>query len=260
MYTIATIESGPLIRRIRYPSTRSSGPGARISEQTHPTSDWMQRINDRHCWESLSLWLHAYHSLDDLFVTLSYSDAWLPPTYLDAKKRLTAFLRKYREECRRLRIPHSYIYVLEGEHGDHRIHHHLIVYAGKQREVLRRLWIYGGVHIETIREFGSSRQDRSLPALQLSEYIMRDGSELGAARYAHDCYQKIAKYMTKEPRKTGRVRPGGRAYTPSRDRYRPQVRKEQTEIGGQLPIPPGYVELTYEQKHDGILCFDRQTL
>lgn len=238
---ISTIEAGPFLRIVRYPAASGRRRAGRTQGVCDETTDWRQNLNDRHSWEALSTWLHAYYHLDSQFVTLTYNDDHLPPNYEAAKRLLTAVLRRFRGRCREAGCPHSYIYVLEGMHGDRRMHHHVVLPRGPQAAMLMQLWTYGTSQAESIRDFASHSAPGE-PALSLSEYIRSDGPLVGPAKYEHACFCKLAKYMTKEPRKTGRVRPGGRAYTPSRDHLRP--RKVVVEAEGSLVVPPGYVVIS----------------
>lgn len=253
---ISTIEAGPLLRIVRFTTTGRRQAG-RTQGVCDPTALWRQMLNDKRSWERLSEWIHAYYHLDSRFVTLTYDDGHLPPNYEAAKRLLTAVLRRYRGKCREAGCPHSYIYVLEGEHGDHRMHHHVVVPRGPQAGILQNLWTYGASQSETIREFASGSQPGE-PSLSLSESVRMFGPETGPAIYEHECFCKLARYMTKEPRKTGRIRPGGRAYTPSRDHVRPRITTVETSAG--IRIPPGYVVLDADKPESPFLSCERITL
>lgn len=257
---MTTIEAGKMVKRYVYPPARGRGAGRPPGELYDPTSAVRQMLNDKRCWKSLSLWLHAYYSMQSYFLTLSYDSAHLPMNYNDAKKKVVAFLRKFREECNRQKIPYSYVYVLEGAHGDKRIHHHVVVLGEAQARIVQDLWKNGSVHPETIREFGYSSGGRGTSRIYLPAYIAAYGKKKGTALYEHECFVKLAKYMTKEPRKTGRIRPGGRAYTPSRDHPRPLARVDEVEISGPLDIPPGYVELEHSRPPNDYIQCEEQIL
>ena len=81
-----------------------------------------------------------------LHVTLTYSEANLPPTVEAAEKEITNFLRRvrYRREEEKL-PPLKYILVTSystGEGGEKptRIHHHVLMNGGLDRNVIEDLW------------------------------------------------------------------------------------------------------------------------
>ena len=159
-----------------------------------------ETINIKTACMRLEFLLYANFSPKDWFVTLTYDDAHLPPNYEAARKNAPAYLRKVREARRIRGLPVGYVYVMEGMHGDRRIHHHLVIQRADGDEMLvRYFWGKGTVDIRTIEDFGG--------------------------------YRKLAKYLTKEPRKTGKLRVGQRMWTPSRGLIKPE--RFDTEL------PPG---------------------
>lgn len=243
---VKEIYAGPCYRAVDSCGIRpkASGRAAR-SEQTR---DFQQYLNDKLACETLEHLLEANFTLDDLFVTTTYADEFLPPNYDAAYKRLRAFFAKYRPARKALGLLPHYIYVIEGEHGDKRMHHHMVVPAdGDNANLIARLWTYGSLHTETIREFGL-RPLRGSPPLVLSEYIRQYGEEKGAGLYEIDCFRKVALYMTKEPRKTGRVRWQARMYTPSKGLDKPIVIERELTDGERYTLPDNVVQLSAERK------------
>lgn len=165
-----------------------------------------EAVNIKTACMRLEFLLYANFSLDDWFITLTYDNAHLPLNYEAARKNAPAFFRRVRELRRARGEPFGYIYVMEGMHGDHRVHHHLVLQRGDgDLEAIRALWPRGGVDAETIRDFGG--------------------------------YRKLAQYLSKEPRKTGKLRVGQRMWTPSKGLIKPE-RNDIELTAGQHYIPP----------------------
>lgn len=229
---------------------RRGGPGV-------PVLPWQQYMNDRTSRDKLASLLEENFSLSDLFVTLSYDEAHLPPNYDAAAKLLKSFIRCFREMRKANGNPYDYIYVIEGEHGDHRIHHHIIVPAeAGTRELLQALWKFGGIDVETIREFAEKPSARG-PALSLQDCVAKYGGDpvRGWGEFEIQAFHKLANYITKEPRKTGRFRVGARMYTPSQSLRKPIIRRSCVGSLREIPLPPGIVELDAERRDNAMGAF-----
>lgn len=243
---VKEIYAGPCYRAVYSSMIRPKSSGR--ADRSDQTPDFQQYLNDKLACEKLEHLLEANFTLNDLFVTTTYADEFLPPNYDAAAKRLRYFFSKYRQARKARGLPHDYVYVIEGEHGDKRMHHHMVVPAdGDNASLLKSLWKYGSLHIETIREFGL-RPLRGSPPLVLSEYIRQYGEEKGAGMYEIDCFRKVALYMTKEPRKTGRVRWQARMYTPSKGLEKPIVIERELTDSERYKLPDNVVQLSAERK------------
>lgn len=146
--------------------------------------------NDRTSFFKLELLLYANFSPCDLFVTLTYDEAHLPPGWRESKRNAPAALRRLRESRAARGQPLRYVYVHESLHGDGRPHHHLICNAADGKDAWDAIWPGGYTDVETIAAAG------------------------GIAF--------VAQYVTKEPRDKGKPRPGERMWTPSRGLRRPE--------------------------------------
>lgn len=146
--------------------------------------------NCKTSWFKLELLLYENFSLDDWFVTLTYKPECLPPTWRAAKKNPPRFLSSIRVNRKKLQLPYGYVYVNECLHGDGRPNHHCVIASGPEtNEEIKALWAKGFVDVQTIREFGG--------------------------------FQKLAKYITKEPREKGKQKLGERMWIPSKGLSKP---------------------------------------
>lgn len=165
-----------------------------------------EQINVKTAAQKLELLLYANFSPRDWFVTLTYDDAHLPPNGDRAQKRVQQFNRRVRERRRGLGQDYKYVYVTEGLHGEARLHHHMIVNATDDgRQLLRDLWRDGMVEITSIQ--------------------------------SRDSLHNLAKYMSKEPRKTGKIDNGKRMYTPSKGLLK-EARRDYDLLPGETYEPP----------------------
>ena len=179
-------------------------------------SEARQKINDKRAAVQFEQLMATNFTPSDLVVTLTYRDDALPHT-LDAAKKITKkFLSMLRQSYRLAGQELKYLLVHEGSHGDHRMHHHIVVNAIPDvQEIIRGHWA-------------------------------KWGDNLDFSRIDLKGYTAWAKYLCKELLHTGRLRPGQHAWSPSRNLTRPVV--EQGECSDIMDIspPPGSVILENE--------------
>jgi len=155
------------------------GPRAR-AQKSRATTEAQQLANDKTARAKLELLFYSNFTDRDLFVTLTYRDKDLPHKWKAAQECIRKFLRRLREHRKKRGQPLKYIYVTEGRHGDHRLHHHLIINAtGQDMEAIRSLWAYGDiVDVELIRDRGME----TLAAYMTKESM--EGRPVGARMWA----------------------------------------------------------------------------
>jgi hypothetical protein len=119
--------------------TKAKGRGKRKK----PTSEIQQRLNQRHAEAKLRRLLHTNFTEADLFVTLTFDDAHLPPSVEDAQKLLQNFIRKLKRRYAKLERPLKYVYILEKGQENSRLHVHMVISGGMNEEDLEALWAMG---------------------------------------------------------------------------------------------------------------------
>lgn len=186
--------AGPYVDVIVYPISKGRENPAERKRAGRCSSELRQKANDRTSIAKFRRLMAQNFSPRDLVVTLTYSDAALPATPERARdKHLKPFIKKLRDVFREADRELKYMYVTEGLHGDHRLHHHIIVPdLPDLRPIVRNLWAANGTNVDF-------------------EPIWSRGYDIWAG------------YLTKEPRKTGRHRAGARMWTPSRNLLKPEV-------------------------------------
>lgn len=109
------------------------------SKRKKPTSEIQQRLNRRHSEGKLRRLLHTNFSYMDTFATLTFDDAHLPASVEDAQRLLQNFLRRVKRRYGKLGIDPKYIYVLEYGTKHNRLHIHLVISGGLNKDELTKL-------------------------------------------------------------------------------------------------------------------------
>lgn len=171
-----------------------------------------EAVNLRYAYQKFELALYANFTERDWLVELTYDEAHLPGQYEEAARRLRYFIKKLRTRRAARGEPIRYLYVTEGLHGDGRMHHHMVLSAGPEtRAELEALWKRGFVWVQRLGEFRGKGNTEGMHA--------------------------VAMYLTKEPRKTGRLRLGQHMWTPSRGLQKPVRREWELMPGEHYEMP-----------------------
>lgn len=207
------IRAGRLVKVSLYSCPFPSDGDAARAAKSKCSSRAQQEMNLRHAWQKLEMQLAANFSFGDLHVTLTYDDDHLPDCRDDAIARIKKFVIQLRKARRRKGDELLYVYVTEGQHGDKRLHHHIVINAtSDDLAMVKAWWPYGDVQIEYINDRG---------------------------------YEGLAKYLTKEPREHGGT--GGlRSWTPSRGLKKPEVKSGWVPDDVTVSAPPGAIILEAE--------------
>lgn len=214
------LQAGRLWYAKQYLPLRGAAPVSQRQERLNYSTRIREAINFRTSKDKLWLLLECNFKPGDLYVTVSYRDDNLPKTKDRAERNLTWFIRALRAERIAKGQDLVYVRVTEGLHGDHRMHHHLIINAtGDDYETIRRLWA----------KFGDS-----------------------VKIYPYQCKPpyKHAEYLTKEPKEKGRRKVGERMWRISRNAKRPITTIEEVPQGEELIIPSGSDKVDEYEKNN----------
>lgn len=204
-------KAGPFVDVVVYPMSKGVRDRQARKTARRCASELRQKANDRTAAARLKRLIACNFSPHDLVATLTYDDRWLPKTPEQARdqylKPCIKHLRQILRKTQQAEI--TYIYVIEGLHGDKRLHHHMIIPDLPDiRQVVREQWSYGYVDFERIAARG---------------------------------YEEWARYLTKEPRKTGRRYVGDRMWTPSIGLKQPEVTTYEVPDQYRYEPPPGAI-------------------
>lgn len=202
-----TIRAGRLVWDITYTVPRPNASKQERKRIREVTEEQVARTNANTAQRKLEMLMATNFDDTDLVLTVTYRDADLPESADVTRKHLGKVFAQMRAYRKARGLPDlKYIYVLEGRHGDHRPHAHLIVNAaGGDLELMRSLWIWGDdIQLNYIRERG---------------------------------YDGWAGYLTKERREASLN--GKKQFVGSRNLARPVTTYEWVDDGTTVDAPPG---------------------
>jgi hypothetical protein len=195
-YMVKTIQSGDMLESEIYPlyEKRKEIPRRDRERQSKPSQD---NLNDKNARKIFIRKVNANFGKDDLLITLTYEDRYLP-TLKQAKKDVQNYLRRIKTYRKNHGLPElKYIYVLEyvDEEEQHkskkiRVHHHILINK-MDRDAAEDLWKRGRVEARRLQpdDFG---------------------------------LEGIARYLLKDPR--------GKRWYGSRNLKEPKVNKSATKL------------------------------
>lgn len=202
-----TIRAGRLVWDIAYTVPRPNSNTAQRKRIREVTEEQIQRTNANTAQRKLEMLMATNFDDTDLVLTVTYRDADLPDSADVTRKHLGKVFSQMRAYRKARDLPElKYIYILEGRHGDHRPHAHIIINAaGGDLELMRSLWIWGDdIQLNYIRERG---------------------------------YDGWAGYLTKERREASLN--GKKQFVGSRNLARPVTTYEWVDDGTTVDAPPG---------------------
>lgn len=202
-----TIRAGRLVWDITYTVPRPNASKQERKRIREVTEEQVARTNANTAQRKLEMLMATNFDEGDLVLTVTYRDADLPDSADVTRKHLGKVFSQMRAYRKARGLPNlKYIYVLEGRHGDHRPHAHIIINAaGGDLELMRSLWIWGDdIQLNYIRERG---------------------------------YDGWAGYLTKERREASLN--GKKQFVGSRNLARPITTYEWVDDGTSVDAPPG---------------------
>ncbi len=202
-----TVRAGRLVWDVTYTVPRPNASKQERKRIREVTEEQVARTNANTAQRKLEQLLACNFDDTDLVMTVTYRDADLPASADVTRRHLGKVFAQMRvfRKARGL-SDLKYIYVLEGRHGDHRPHAHIIINAvGDDLELLKSLWVWGDdIQINYVRERG---------------------------------YDGWAGYLTKERREASLN--GKKQFVGSRNLERPVTHYEWVDDGTTVDAPPG---------------------
>lgn len=152
-----TIRAGRLVWDITYTVPRPNASKQERKRIREVTEEQVARTNANTAQRKLEMLMATNFDEGDLVLTVTYRDADLPDSADVTRKHLGKVFSQMRAYRKARDLPElKYIYILEGRHGDHRPHAHIIINAaGGDLELMRSLWVWGDdIQLNYIRERG----------------------------------------------------------------------------------------------------------
>lgn len=211
--------AGRLVRCMIYRAALPSDAEGVRKEKVKCSSAARRAMNLRLSWQKLEVLLAENFEPTDLVVSLTYRDSCLPFTKAQAETKLKRFIRQLRASRRLRNDPTLYVYCTEGRHGDHRLHHHIVLNeTGVDYDEICALWAENGDNIDF-------------------------------ATIADKGYDGWAQYLTKEPRRAG-CKVGERTWVPCMGLRRPVAVSENCSDDEELTVPKGATVLEKSSKQN----------
>ena len=140
-YRTRTIKAGPRLEVEIYPMFGRETTGRLRAEKKNLTPADVRRNNEERSRRRLIRLLDANFDERDLHMTLTYNGT--PPTYQRAQADVKNFLRAVKRRREKAGLDElKYVYTIEGnEDGNkERIHVHMVINGGIDREELEKIW------------------------------------------------------------------------------------------------------------------------
>jgi hypothetical protein len=180
---------------------RGAGRGHRAKKQKE-SAPKQRNLNDKNAKRYLLQLANGNFGANDLHVSCTYQNEFLPKTPQEAEKEVRNYLRRidYRRKKKGL-DPVKYILVTEfklDENGEYlkRLHHHIIMNGGLSRDEIESIWS------KRVKGHG----------VQSMGWVNADRLQLG-----HNGIEALTRYITKDPQ-------GRKRWSSSRNLKRPVSR------------------------------------
>lgn len=177
MQSVRMIESGEMLRICIYTrGKRGDSPKARRIKSKWKKEAW-KKLNYQRCVDKLLDRVRCNFRRGDWHMVLTLSPEHETTNY----ERLRYYWRHFVQRLRRLRKKQGhkapvYIYVLEGLHGDKRLHIHALFQAEEgMREAVAQCWSFG--HTQAIAIETLEHRD------EIAKYIAKEPVKLGKHQY-----------------------------------------------------------------------------
>jgi len=173
-YRTKTIKSGPVLECEIYPIWNTRAEARKAKEAV--TREAQKAVNDRNAKKQLNRLVNTNFDENDVCITLTYAPdckTGSVPDARQAQKDIRNYIRRIRDYRKKHDLPEmKYVYVMEYDDGENgkgkkRVHHHLIVSGGMDRDALEKLWGKGWANSKRLQP-----DDYGLEAL--SRYIIKD--------------------------------------------------------------------------------------
>ena len=116
----------------------------RRKKRYKPTSDMQAKLNQRNAERALTRLLNANFTENDISLTLTYMNQYLPKTYEEAERDVKNFIRRVKRLRGKMKLDEiKYILIP----GAGRFHFHIPMSGGIDDKTLQELWPYGYCNI-----------------------------------------------------------------------------------------------------------------
>lgn len=150
-YRTRTIKAGPRLEVEIFPIFGREDTGRARAARQNVTPEKVQRLNEERSKRRLVRLADANFTEQDIHLTLTYRQA---PKYEQAQKDVKNFLRTVKRKREQRGMSElKYIYTIEGDDDGtrERIHIHMLMSGGIQREELEKIWARGYANADRLQ-------------------------------------------------------------------------------------------------------------
>lgn len=144
-------------------------PGKKREKREKASPEVIQKQNHANRVRKIQRLILGNFKAGDWHIVLKYKKEQRPEDFTEAKKQLSEFFRKVRQELKKVGISFKYIGVTEMGKRGHALHHHIIVEnictPVNMLSLIRKHWIYGHIALTDLYEEGAYKR--------LAEYIVK---------------------------------------------------------------------------------------
>ncbi|MEG1491644.1 MAG: hypothetical protein RR394_05265 [Oscillospiraceae bacterium] len=227
---LITVTAGRLVHAVCYSQALSNDSDKARAAKNNCSSLARQKLNFNTAYKKLQLELAANFNRHDLWVTLGFDDANLPPNRKAAKKIMAKFNERVRTRRRSGGEELKYAYSIHElqDDGSRRLHFHSVMNAGanaQDYEMIRSLWEWGD----------------NIEIQQISD----------TSYYHNDDFLELAQYMLRERNPDAPVNAvGDRGWVPSRNLDKPVRESYLVDDNVTITAPPGAYIIDTDEKHN----------
>ena len=224
-----------------YPYTdieRKKGKRSKKKKESEPKQ---KNLNDKNAKRYLIQKIHANFKDNDLYITLTYTNSSLPENIQEGEKNIQNYIRRLKRARKKAGLDElKYIAVTEHSEDEDtgkivRIHHHLIINSGLNRDEVEELW-------RKKRTKGES-QGKKIGFVNANRIQEDENTGLTS----------LAKYLSKDPR-------GKKRWTCSKNLVNPTSRTNDYKYTRKkiISLATNHVDISYwERKYPGWTIKDK---
>lgn len=115
-------------------------PTGKRRKRCNPTKEIQQKLNQKNAEKKLTRLANLNFTENDLALHLTYRDGEHPTDIEEAERHLDNYIRRLTRKYKKAGIVLKYIRATERGSKNGRIHHHLIISGGLDRDMLEKTW------------------------------------------------------------------------------------------------------------------------
>lgn len=104
------------------------------------TSPKQRNLNNKRACRYFRLLAKTNFGQNDIHLTLSYDEEHKPESVRDAEREVKNFIRRLKNKYQKSGKELKYIYITEEGAKSNRIHHHLLINSGIDRDTIEKVW------------------------------------------------------------------------------------------------------------------------